>query len=186
MNKFAKSVGSFAIQIPSKVEVQFFIDNSEDFVESTLLALYRRHVANKGLKNGKGFNYATAKDGQRLGRWLDTKGKFTDGTGKWSRTREQHLAAARQVLKKHVDQILTMMIEKAEAKKPEPKVSSKPKALETLPPEIQAMVRERTAEVLALMNEANDTKKEIDQYEDEEEPITVREPRFHKNEYVVI
>lgn len=183
--KFVASVGNVKVAIPSKVEVAFLIDNSEDFVEQTLLALYRRHVENKGQSNGKGFNYATVKSGTRLGSWLAKNGHFTSGTGQWAKSREQHLATAREILKKHLDQILTMMLEKAAAAAP--KVHPKVKA-ESLSPEVQAIVRERTAEIVALMNDAT-----ADAYEDEEEPITVRDPRFHPKpkadgsiEYVVI
>jgi hypothetical protein len=116
-----------SIQIPSAREVYFLISTNEDFVEKMLLEMYRRHEANKNKSNpactGKGFNHVTRKDGLRLGRWLDRHGHFTSGvnsTGEANRSRksrDQHIQKARDVLYRHVDQIISIITEKVQARR---------------------------------------------------------------------
>ena len=102
------------MSIPTKREIFFALSTDNEFIERTLLAMYQRHMANKGILNGKGFNRVTKIDGVRLGKWLAGKGNghFTSGEGTRStKSRDEHLQKARDVLYPHVDQIIVMMTE---------------------------------------------------------------------------
>lgn len=90
------------------------ISIDDTFVERCLLALYRRHIAKDKLNpahKGHGFSYRTQKTGMKLGRWLDKNPHFTDGTGRWSNGRAEHLKAAREVLTFHINQVEEMIEE---------------------------------------------------------------------------
>jgi len=108
------------MSIPTKREIFFALSTDNEFIERTLLAMYQRHMANKGILNGKGFNRVTKIDGVRLGKWLAGKGNghFTSGEGTRStKSRDEHLQKARDVLYPHVDQIIVMMTENLMAAK---------------------------------------------------------------------
>lgn len=149
------------LKIPSPREVYFLINTNPEFVEGTLLALYKRHKANDGAaRDGKGFNLATKKDGVRLGRWLDKHGKFTSGvnatTGEYNRStksREDHLVEARAVLMAHIPQIIAMITEsiekiKADAERKRREAEER-KAMEGLTREYGLV---RCGEILSLLN----------------------------------
>lgn len=90
------------------------LSHDDTFVERCLLALYRRHIAkdkNNPAHKGQGFSYRTQRVGVKLGRWLDKNPHFTDGAGKWSHTRAEHLKDAREVLTFHINQVEEMIEE---------------------------------------------------------------------------
>lgn len=157
--------------IPSAREVYFLISTNKEFVEKTLLEMYRRHQANKGISNGKGFNHQTIKDGVRLGRWLDKHGQFTTsftpgrGENRSRKTADDHVEAARQVLYKHVDQIIKMITEKVEAKLQAKKEAAriaaernaKRQANEAAERSAQlALNGQRSAEILSMLDEISE------------------------------
>lgn len=145
--------------IPSAREVYFLISTNKEFVEKTLLEMYRRHQANKGISNGKGFNHQTIKDGVRLGRWLDKHGQFTTsftpgrGENRSRKTADDHVEAARQVLYKHVDQIIKMITEKVEAKLQAKKEAERRAAEHKAQ---LALNGQRSAEILSMLDEISE------------------------------
>lgn len=178
------------VTIPNRREVMFLISTNPvvatidlgggdslpvTFVEQTMLDLYRRHKAGKDVP-GVGFSRATMKEGTRLGRWLEKHGRFTSGynatTGESNRStksKDDHLQAARDVLYVHADQIIDMITDKVKAalaakkREEEKRNAARREAAQNAAP----ISPTRTAEILAMVG---------GKLPEDAEPLTERNP----------